>query len=249
MVFSKVMKKLLFINVFSYLYNSIVCTINPKALKMRYLKPHLKTYLLVCMLLSAVFSYAQTPGDPANFSIRGDFYSGTFSTLTDDWFKGLTANGMINESNTVANLAITNSKSNTPFIERQSYQQFVVVGYFVCHAIYPRDYINMLSSSNNEKSTFDVSNKNWDNLLTCKSTPSNVGSSVDLVAGFYFNGSTISKAELSIWDLKNYKLLVEGDEAIIITATVGPNCGPLSNVAEIISSDRQDPDSIPVNGN
>ena len=74
---SKRINKTMFIKIFSYLYTRIAYAINPKMLKMRYIKPHFLACFLACMLFSVTFTFAKSLGDVTNFSFRGDFYSST----------------------------------------------------------------------------------------------------------------------------------------------------------------------------
>ncbi|NNK82158.1 MAG: hypothetical protein HKO92_03440, partial [Flavobacteriaceae bacterium] len=87
--------------------------------------------------------FAQNPGDPGNFDIRGNAYSGTPTPGVDDWFQGIDGLGLIDESNTASWLAITNSLANTPLIGGASFQQYDILnGSILMDAIYSRDYVD-----------------------------------------------------------------------------------------------------------
>ena len=115
------------------------------------------------------FSQTPTPGDPANFSIRGDVYSGTVVTGTDDWFMGSTGLGVIDETNTASFTTITNSLSNTPFVAGPNFGQYDIVdGRILYDAVYARDYIDMNSvqSGRLDQTLFIGGVKNADNPMT-----------------------------------------------------------------------------------
>ncbi|MBT8294829.1 MAG: hypothetical protein KJO51_00265, partial [Gramella sp.] len=127
-------------------------------------------------------------GNAANFSIYGDLYSGTpiQSIASDDWFKGVTANGMIDESETANFTTITNSKSNQAFTARSPYNQYKELnGFLLYDAIFGRDHVNFGSKwGGRDKSAFlGSSGKNTDNPLNTwdLGTDETVASANDLV--------------------------------------------------------------------
>ncbi len=94
-------------------------------------------------------------------------------------------------------------------------------------------------------------------LVVTNSGPCDVtGISVrdDLPAGLTYNasnstlpaGTTYSSG---IWDLTSLTLVDGGTATLVIAVTVGPNCGNITNIAEIITSSKIDPDSTPNSGN
>ena len=110
--------------------------------------------------------YSQNPGQAANFSIKGDTYSGAFNSVSADWFKGPSGIGNIDQSNTATFLNITNTKTNQPFSARSPYNQYELVnGYLLYDAIYARDYVN-ISGTYDQTSFAGASGKNGDNPQT-----------------------------------------------------------------------------------
>jgi len=157
---------------------------------LKLLKPYNLLFLLIALLLLGSTSlYAQNPGDPSNFSIRGDIYSGTpipTSPLSDDWFQGTTGNGMIDESSKASFLDITVNRRNLPFTARSPYNQYKELnGFLLYDAIYGRDYVDFNSAGlGKDKTAFTGSSgKNGDNPQTDWSTSVNesVPSKNDLV--------------------------------------------------------------------
>ena len=94
-------------------------------------------------------------------------------------------------------------------------------------------------------------------LVVTNSGPCDVtGISVrdDLPTGLTYNesNSTIplgTTYSFGIWDLTSLTLNDGDSITLIIAATVGPDCGNITNFAEIITSSKTDPDSSPNSGN
>ena len=70
-----------------------------------------------------------------------------------------------------------------------------------------------------------------------------VAGSSTIPAGTTYNEVT------GIWDLSTVTVNNGSSIALQIAATITPACGEITNVAEIIASDQQDPDSTVNNGN
>jgi uncharacterized repeat protein (TIGR01451 family) len=135
--------------------------------------------LIVLLLLGSTSLYAQNQGNPSNFSIRGDVYSGTpilTSPLSDDWFKGPTGNGMIDESSKASFLDITVTRKNLPFTARSPYNQYKELnGFLLYDAIYGRDYVDFNNEGLGKDQTAFTgsSGKNGDNPQTSWRTSKN----------------------------------------------------------------------------
>lgn len=103
-----------------------------------------KSELLAFVFLLSLQAFTQTPGDPANFDIRGNVYSGTPTTGVDDWFQGATGFGLIDETNTATYAGYLSPLSNTPFLEGPAFTPYSLQnGVINYDAIYARDYIDL----------------------------------------------------------------------------------------------------------
>lgn len=122
---------------------------------LKLLKSYNLLFLLIAILLSgSTRLYAQQrKGNPANFSIYGDLYSGTprnlldlvpTPTLNDDWFQGSTGNGMLEETKQLDDFTNwTNSRINRAFSTRSKYNQYKELGEVLLYdAVYGRDHVN-----------------------------------------------------------------------------------------------------------
>ncbi|WP_166435238.1 Ig-like domain-containing protein [Christiangramia sabulilitoris] len=147
---------------------------------------------MTILLLSAANSLYAQQGDPSNFSIRGNVYSGvpSSSPTADDWFQGPTANGIIDESNTAAYQAI-----NSPTIKNQAfrvgskYPQYEEVGgYILYDAVYGRDHVDLSNQGyGRDRTAFTGSSgKNGDNpnLTWATSQNENVPDKSDIVDAY-----------------------------------------------------------------
>lgn len=79
---------------------------------------------------------------------------------------------------------------------------------------------------------------------------------IDVPAGlFYDSGNSVIPVGTSyddstgIWDLSTETINNGASYILQLAAKITPACGELTNVAQIINSDKQDPDSITNNGN
>lgn len=60
-----------------------------------------RSYILVIFcFISTIYSYGQSAGIAANFGIDSSIYSGSPDIDVDDWFQGLTGDGVIDETQT-----------------------------------------------------------------------------------------------------------------------------------------------------
>ncbi|GAA4327598.1 hypothetical protein GCM10023115_57030 [Pontixanthobacter gangjinensis] len=146
---------------------------------------------MALVLLSSISFYAQQ-GDPSNFSIRGNIYSGvptTFPTV-DDWFQGSSANGIIDETNTATYQGYNSPTiTNQAFTVRSKYPQYEIVnGYILYDAVYGRDYADLSSQGfGRDRSAFTGSSgKNGDNpnLTWATSNNETVLSKSDIVDAY-----------------------------------------------------------------
>lgn len=121
-------------------------------------------------MIGSIKLVAQNPGDPGNFDVRGNVYSGTPTTNIDDWFQGATGFGLIDETNTALYTSyLTPTLTNTPFIEGPNFAPFQIQnGVILYDAIFGRDYLNLNSSGlgNDQTSLTGGSSKNGNNPST-----------------------------------------------------------------------------------
>lgn len=135
--------------------------------------------VMLCTRISA-----QTAGVAANFGIDSTCYSGTPDTSTDDWFQGLSGDGVLDESNTAFYYNQLSTDQNIAFdvdLDVPKYSR--PNGYILYDAKFIRDQIK-LSGSNGDGTTFKGAKNGQNPEDWSPSGSGNVSGANDIVDGY-----------------------------------------------------------------
>ncbi|MBT8326171.1 MAG: hypothetical protein KJP21_00525, partial [Bacteroidia bacterium] len=92
-------------------------------------------------------AFAQSPGDPIKFDIRGNAYSDAPNAYMHDWFIDSTF-GVIDTTNCALYKSYLSPLSNVPFLVGPSFSQYHIKDDILLYdAIFARDYMNLNSLS------------------------------------------------------------------------------------------------------
>ena len=109
--------------------------------------------LFIYFLFGISNAFAQSPGDPVKFDIRGNVYSDTPNVSVHDWFIDSTF-GVIDTTNTALYKSYLYPLTNTPFQIGPSFSQYALKDSVLLYdALYARDYVNLNSLSKGLDST------------------------------------------------------------------------------------------------
>ncbi len=150
---------------------------------------------LVILVVSQDFLFAQVGGVAANFGIDSSCYSGGPVSDTDDWFQGLSGDGVLDESNATTYYNQLSNNQNISFdVDMDVAKYSRPNGYILYDAKFIRDQIK-LSGSNGDGTTFTGAKNGQNPEDWTPSGSGNVSGANDIVDGYIHmrrDGATIA---------------------------------------------------------